>query len=186
MGKAALARIKSIAAELQSLRKIPKRYHVDLENRCMLIWGKPRGNPGSAYGASERKAVSREKQAQATYSDVQDENCHILIPFMLAMSPRACERFEEMQEMITEHLSFRLNLTIESKELLEAIAAKNEFNKNTDYMRFTESLFPAQQTESLDDFELILAGNVAGGSRKRLRNDGLWHYFCTCFDMTDS
>ncbi|KAL5349006.1 hypothetical protein ACLOAV_006432 [Pseudogymnoascus australis] len=163
MGKPALARIRSIAEELQSLRKIPKRYHVDLENRCILIWGKPRDNPDGTYGARERKAASREKQAQATYSDVQDENCHMLLPFMLAMSLRACEGFVEMQEIIAEHSTFRLSLGIESKELLERMAAKNEFNKNPDYIAFIESLFPArvsdppfsQETESLGDFELI-------------------------------
>ena len=44
MGKAALERIKSIAADLHSRRKIPKPYHVDLESRCVILWGKPKGS----------------------------------------------------------------------------------------------------------------------------------------------
>lgn len=163
MGKSALARIKSIAAELQRLRKIPKRYHVVLEARCIIMWGKPGNTPHAAYGARERKAASREKQAQAIYSDVHDENCHILLPFMLAMSPRACESFVDLQKLIGEHASLRLNLEIESKELLEGIAVKNEFNTNPDYITCIESLFPVrvsepsicQRTESVDDFVLI-------------------------------
>lgn len=103
MAKAALQRIKSITADLHSRHKIPKRYHGDIERGCVILWGKPKSTVGT--DAREIKVVSRERRAQKTYSEVMEENCHMLLPFMLAVSPRACEGFVKMQEMI---LNFRL------------------------------------------------------------------------------
>jgi hypothetical protein len=140
MAKAALQRIKSIATDLHSRRKIPKRYHGDLEKGCVILWGKPKSTLGT--DAREIKVVSRERRAQKTYSEVMEENCHILLPFMLAVSLRACEGFVKMQEMNAEFSTFRLNLRTESKDLLNRIAAKNDFHSNTAYISLIESLFP--------------------------------------------
>jgi hypothetical protein len=141
MGKAALQRIKSIAADLHSRRKIPKRYHGDLERGCVILWGKPKSTAGTE--AREIKVVSRERRAQKIYSEVQEENFHVLLPFMLAVSPRACEGFNKMREMSTEFSTFRLNLGTESKDLLNRIATKNDFHSNPAYISLIAFLFPA-------------------------------------------
>ena len=61
---------------------------------------------------------------------------------MLAISPRACEGFVHMHEIITQYSTFRLDLGTRSKELLNGMAVKNKFDNNPDYIRFIESLFP--------------------------------------------
>jgi hypothetical protein len=66
---------------------------------------------------------------------------------MLAVSPRVCERFVQMQEMITEFSTFRLNLKTKSKDLLNEIAVKNDFYSNPAYISLIESLFLAGLSE---------------------------------------
>lgn len=160
MAKTALQRIKSIAADLHSQRKIPKRYHKDLERGCVILWGKLKSTVGS--DAREIKVVSRERHAQRTYSEVQEENCHILLPFMLAISARACEGFVQIREVIAEFSTFRLKLGTRDKDLLNGIAVKNGFHDNLAYIGLIESLFPAGhlQTERRDDSELRESSGV--------------------------
>lgn len=93
--------------------------------------------------ARETKIVSRERRAQKTYCEVIEENCHMLFPFMLAVSPRACEGFVKIEEMNAEFSTFRLNLGTESKDLLNRIATKNDFHSNPAYISLIEFLFPA-------------------------------------------
>jgi hypothetical protein len=64
MGRLALECIKSIA-ELYSLRKIPKAYHVDLESRCVILWGKTAKEAGGRIQSLRKEdCKSRETYAK--------------------------------------------------------------------------------------------------------------------------
>ena len=71
----------------------------------------------------------------------------MLLPFMLAVSPRACEEFVQMQEMNSEFSTFRLRLETKSKDLLNEIAATNDFQDNAQYISLIKSLFPTGLSE---------------------------------------
>lgn len=145
MAKAALQRIESIARELHSRRKIPMDRYEHIERCCIILWGK-----SNQVGTSPRiiKAASRERQAQKIYGEVMERNCHMLLPFMLAISPRACEGFLYMQEINAKFSTFRLNLETESKEFLKRIAIMNNFHNRPAYINLMESLFPAGLLQS--------------------------------------
>jgi hypothetical protein len=67
----------------------------------------------------------------------------VFLPFILAILPRACASFNLNKFFqYYKDCRYRLDLIIETKELLERIARRRGFIQNPYYRKLIESIFP--------------------------------------------
>jgi hypothetical protein len=120
-----------------------------LEDRLVIIWGEivKRKTAGqSRRRPAEYLKASREKHARRCYLHVQDSNYLLLLPFVLTHSIRACADYKVMDlpqiavQTSLEEGHFRLN--VEVKTLLEDIALRRGFCRNSKYLKFMTRMFP--------------------------------------------
>jgi hypothetical protein len=135
--------------ELNKRGTIPSYRRKDLEDR-LIIACKDLGRQPRAQNPRERKQIlanSRENKAHRVYLEVLDENCHAFLPFVLAISPRACVSFNlgEFLRYQTGHLC-RLDLNIEAKGLLDEIARKRGLIQSPHYEKLIKEVFPKSAT----------------------------------------
>jgi len=88
----------------------------------------------------------RDTAARTAYSQVQNINDHLLLPFVLAVPPTECSTpaFKEVLRTLQrdQYKSYRLSLSHESKILLQSLAIDCGFMTKSRYLTFIGSLFP--------------------------------------------
>ena len=80
------------------------------------------------------------------YQEVQSENQHLFLAFVLAVAPTTCGRtgFRNfVQSLLTadEDRPLRLQLGERANEMFESMAVRREFVNNPRYVEFRRSLF---------------------------------------------
>lgn len=145
--RADIAKIKDTAQALNEAGNVPKSLRNDLESRLVLAWGE------NTDLSDQSTTAWRKRNAQNIYREIQDENHHLFLAFILAMGPTACSRtgFKDcVQALLKADKSGRqkLQLDLEAKELFESIAIRRGFAGNGRCVNFMKSLF----TEGLQDF----------------------------------
>ena len=144
--RADILKIQDTAQALNEAGNVPKPFRNDLESRLVLAWGE------SANLSDHSTTAWRKKNAQSIYEEIQDENHHLFLAFILTMGPTACCRtgFKNcVQALLKADKNGRqkLQLNLEAKELFESIAIRRGFTDNARYVNFIRSLF----TEGLQD-----------------------------------
>jgi hypothetical protein len=134
-----------IRKELTTHRTIPIYLHATLENRLVIAF-KELVRQRRAEVPRKKKQIlanNRENKAHKVYLRVLDEDCHVFLPFILAISPRACVTFNH-DDFFLHHKDrrSRLDLSTETKELLEGIARRRGFAQNPQYRKWIESISP--------------------------------------------
>lgn len=140
--------MKPLLALAEKIRHgIPSHYHVDLENRLAIAWGERKRNRfnGKSRSRAENLLVSRQNRARILYLHVQDENCLLFLPFILAHSPRACvdiksTELAELRKYGRDQV--QIDASTETKELISSMAIRRGFNENLNYLRFMMTMFP--------------------------------------------
>lgn len=141
-----ILKVQDIAQVLNEAGNVPKSLRNDLESRLVLAWGE------IADSQEQSTTAWRKRNAQNIYLEIQDENHHLFLAFILAMGPTACSRagFRNcVQALLKADKNGRqkLQLNPEAKELFESIAIRRKFAGNARYVNFMRSLF----TEGLQD-----------------------------------
>jgi hypothetical protein len=133
-----------------------------LKTRLTFAWGKEPQAQADAEDAEDAEGVEVAKVAEASaiavkrwrdrsvrraYSNVQDRNCHLFLPFVLAVNPTDCSasHFKEALWFFLheqKYTSYRLRLGPGDKESLESIAITCCFVDSSGYLAFMNSLFP--------------------------------------------
>jgi hypothetical protein len=136
--------VYDVRQELNTRRSIPIYQQAELEVRLVIAFKEPERQP-RAVVPRERKQIlanTRENKAHKVYLQVLDEDCHVFLPFILATSPRACVSFDlgGFSQQHKDH-RFRLDLSIETKELLEGIARRQGFIQNPYFKKLIKSIF---------------------------------------------
>ena len=139
--RADILRIQHTAQALNEAGNVLKSLRNDLESRLVLAWGE------SADLQDQSTTAWRKRNAQNIYQEVQDENHHLFLAFILAMGPTACSRtgFKTcVQALLKADRNGRqkLQLNREAKELFESTALRRQFAGNARYVNFMKSLFP--------------------------------------------
>jgi hypothetical protein len=131
--------------ELNKRGTIPSYRRKVLEDRLVIACKNP-GRQPRAKVPRERKQIlanSRENKCHRVYLEVLDENCHAFLPFILAISPRACVSFNlgEFLRYQADHRC-KLDLSIEAKGLLDEIARRRGLIQSPHFEKLIQSVFP--------------------------------------------
>lgn len=136
-----IGKIDRKAEELLQAKSIDDRDLGKVKARLSFAWcQEPR--------IEEITAVTswRDTAARAAYSQVQDINDHLLLPFVLAATPTDCSTpaIKEVLQILQRHqyTSYRLSLGHGSKELLQSLAIDSGFVTKSRYLKLIGSLFP--------------------------------------------
>ena len=135
-----ILKIQDTAQALNEAGNVPKPLRNDLESRLVLAWGE------SADLQDQSTTAWRKRNAQNIYQEIQDENHHLFLAFMLAMGPTACSRtgFKNgVQALLKADKNGRqkLQLNLEAKELFESITIRRGFAGNARCVNFMRSVF---------------------------------------------
>ncbi|OJD28255.1 hypothetical protein ACJ73_00334 [Blastomyces percursus] len=137
-------RVFDVLRELNRRRTIPLSYQKILEER-LIITLKPLATrlerSKTRRPKEEYQERYKEKKAQKVYSEILEDYPHIFIPFILAIQPRACQRFD-LEKFRQHDLTDRIDLGNDVQAMLGSIAQKEGFNQNPLYKLLIESLFP--------------------------------------------
>ena len=129
------------AKELLQASSIGVRDLEKVKARLSFAWSEEPRNQEVTAVTSWRDTAARE-----AYSQVQDINDHLLLPFVLAVSPTDCSTpaFKEVFRILQheKYKSYRLSLGHESKNLLQSMAVDCGFMTKSRYLAFIGSLFP--------------------------------------------
>ncbi|KAF4627054.1 hypothetical protein G7Y89_g11104 [Cudoniella acicularis] len=150
-----MQRLLHLATEISD--GIPSSYHNKLEERLAVAWGERRKRNRQPSRAETEKST-RENRARDFYLRVQDMDCLLFLPFVLAYSPRACADIK-----ITEIAGLKnyrrdkvhVDTSGKTKGLIESIAITRGFAKNITYLAFIKKIFPEGSNELEESVEAI-------------------------------
>ena len=137
--------IYNVHKEIRKRGAIPSHRHKELEDRLVIACKESQRQP-RAEVPRERKEIlakARQKKAHKLYLQVLDEDCHIFLAFILAISPRACCSFN--LDSFFRHYEGRqckLQLGIETKGLLDEIASRRGLIRNPHLDKLMKLVFP--------------------------------------------
>ncbi|KAL9038916.1 MAG: hypothetical protein Q9214_005092 [Letrouitia sp. 1 TL-2023] len=143
--EADILKIQDTARALNEAGDVPKPLRNHLESRLILAW-EERANPPDQPTTAWRK-----RNAQNIYREIQDENHHLFLAFILAMGPTACSRtgFKNCVETLLKadkNRRQKLHLNLEAKGLFESIAMRQKFAGNARYLNLIST---GPQTDSI-------------------------------------
>ena len=138
-----LSVIGRIHDELSCHWTIPSSYRSTLEQR-LLIFGKSFDRqPRFQTRRSKREYMShyREKRAQRVYLDVLENFTHNFLPFLLAVSPRACSGIDliAVSQCLSKKPRLRINYSI--RTILEDTAKTVGIFESKNFKRLVAFLF---------------------------------------------
>ena len=136
------SRIYDISRELWAAQGIPDSYRVALEQRLPIAFRSFDRRPRLMKQRTPRskKEYSRQKKANKVYQVVFEMDPSIFLPFILAISPRACEAFN-LIKFCQQHQK-QDGIRLVNREFLDGIAYTQGIRDTAGYKRLTERLFP--------------------------------------------
>lgn len=151
MASSKSSHIYEILGQLNRRQTIPSFHREALEER-LVISCKP-------LGRQQRRKVRRTQQeirshykqrkAQKVYLEVLDEDPHVFLPFILAISPKACESFDISGFCQCHKKCKRIYLSNDAKTIFEDIAKRQKLDQSPHYKRLIEVLFPQGEYNNL-------------------------------------
>lgn len=134
-------RIDKKCEQLLTSKKISERDVKSLRARLSFVWCAENRSQEVSLVTSWRDTIARE-----VYSDVQEINNHLLLPFILAVPPTACSTpaFRKVMQILQHrrYKTYRLELSLDWKETLESIAIYCDIGSHVNYQKLMQSLFP--------------------------------------------
>jgi len=124
---------------------IPSLHLSTLESGLILAFTDFKRLPRAEIRRGRKEVVAHSRQGKAgkIYLQVLDEDSHIFLPFILAISPRRSRTFD-LKGFFLHHRDSgcKLQLSNEAGRQLEEIARRQEFTQSTHYKKLMKSLFP--------------------------------------------
>jgi hypothetical protein len=138
-------RISNVTQELTRRRTIPSAYLCDLEKRLFITFESPTGRlkrRRTIRSKQEYKSQYGKRKAQKMYLEILEDAPQIFVPFVLAVSPESCERFNLESFRKKADLRSKLDFKDDVLSTLQEIARKGKFDRNPLYQQLISSLFP--------------------------------------------
>ena len=138
--------IYTIQDKLNEHGTIPTIYQTTLEDR-LVIACRPLGRLQRrtvARPQKEIKLLSKQRHATRVYLNILDMDPHVFLPFIIAVSPKACESFNlsDFHQRHSKRDRLRLHLKNETRLVLEGMAQREEIiSQSTHFKRLIELLF---------------------------------------------
>ncbi|KAF2185279.1 hypothetical protein K469DRAFT_665560 [Zopfia rhizophila CBS 207.26] len=138
------SRVYEVLKDLNRRQTIPANHRTTLEERLAIACKPLTRQPREKVPRARRdvRSYHKRKKAQSVYLGVLDEAPHVFLPFILAISPKACECFDSSDFCQDHKKQNRIPLSSEAKSILEEIAEKHEISQSPHYKRLIELLFP--------------------------------------------
>lgn len=154
-------RFMNVLRELNRRETIPQVYLKDLEQRLVVTFKKSvpgRRIPNKARRSKEEyKLQYTAKKAQQIYVEVAEDLPYLYIPFILAISPKSCEKFDLglfRRERLTETVNLKDNIRL----ILEDIATRNEFDQDRLFRKLIRTLFQGSSSLLRISFTPLTSG----------------------------
>ncbi|KAJ3555421.1 hypothetical protein NPX13_g10360 [Xylaria arbuscula] len=148
-----LSRISGIFQELFQQQILPSSYLPILEERLVIACKPiaPRHRGKERRPVQDSRLHHKLKKAKKVYLDILDQDPHIFIPFILAITPRACETFNILQFLKVHPRNDRIHFLDVARATLDSIAQRHGIIQDSHYKALIQSLFhgPSQSLTSL-------------------------------------
>lgn len=161
-----LSHIYAIRRELTAAQAIPASYQSTLEERLPVAFRSfnRQSRLGRRRSSRQKYAYFRQKKANKVYSDVLETDPFIFIPFLLAISPRACEKFDissfREQHHNTEGIRLRNGHFLHRIALTHGIYQVAGYKSLTDRLFETPTLPPPTTVAESDRHWALHASNL--------------------------
>lgn len=138
------SRINDIFQELNQSRTIPSLYQDALEDRLLITCQRFSRQQRQTVprAPNEYRSQHQRKKASTVYLKILDCDPHLFLPFILAITPKACETFNVFKFQQQKAEGNRLVLNDSAKLILEDIAKNCKIDSNPHFRRLIEALFP--------------------------------------------
>lgn len=147
MTSRSISSISSVSDELNRRQTIPVSYQETLEQRLAIVF-KPverQTRETTPRPIRDIRSHYKRKKAQRTYLDILDEDPHAFLPFILVVSPKACERFVVSSFYQGRGKQSRIHLKPQVMTFFRGIAEAHEFSHSRHYKRWIEILFRTEE-----------------------------------------
>ena len=137
--------IFKVSQELNWCRTIPATYWNALKEHLSITFKPSAGRlkRGKTPCLKEDYRLHyKKKKAQKVYLEILEDYPHIYIPFILAIPPKSCEKFDLGVFRRNYDLTGKIDLRDDARTVLEDIATKEGFNQNRLYQLLMQSIFP--------------------------------------------
>ncbi|KAF1994493.1 hypothetical protein P154DRAFT_527053 [Amniculicola lignicola CBS 123094] len=152
MTSRSLSDMSNINKELLRRRTVPASHRKILEERLAIAF-KPLERQTRETTPRPIRDVRRRykrKKAQKVYLDILDEDPHAFLSFILAISPKACERFEVSSFFQSREKQSRIPLNISTRAILHNMAKEHEFSQSHHYQIWIDLLFPGSPSQPIE------------------------------------
>ncbi|KAL4766959.1 hypothetical protein BDW60DRAFT_201170 [Aspergillus nidulans var. acristatus] len=137
-------RMSNIQQELNRRQTIPTDYHDTLEKRLAITFKPPPSRlerRKTRRDKKEYKLKYNTRKAQKVYVEILEDYPHIFVPFILSVSPDACQRLDLEEFRKSLDITGKVDLGDDAQAILDSIAKKIGFDQSRLYQRLRKSLF---------------------------------------------
>lgn len=138
-----IARVYAMREKIKREKSIPEEYLAILIERLPLSFGQysHQDDPKSGRRSAVYQSRWRLKKAGSAYRRVRRTDPHIFLPFLLSISPRGCESFDNALFEQNHRDRYNLHLSNDCLTLLQAQGRNLEIQDNRDFQGFIKDLF---------------------------------------------
>ncbi|KAJ5460918.1 uncharacterized protein N7458_002470 [Penicillium daleae] len=138
-----IARVYAMREKIKREKTIPEEYLVILIERLPLSFGQypHQDAPKSGRRSAAYQLRWRLKKAGIVYRRVRRTDPHIFLPFLLSITPRGCESFDDERFEQNHQDRYNLHLSNDCLTLLQAQGRNLKIEDNRDFQDFIKHLF---------------------------------------------
>lgn len=144
------SRISKVHDELSRCNNIPSAYLSTLEERLLIAFHNFRRQERlkTPRASKDVRSQHTQKKANRVYLSVLDFNPHLLIPFMLAISPKSCETFNFSNGQAEQANLPNIHFGDGTKQTLQETAQRHNFEQHPFYRKLVDAIFETGQSEN--------------------------------------
>lgn len=144
MSQRLMSKVHNTSVEISQQRAIPSKLLTTLEEHLIITCTSyPRQARGDSLRARrDVRSYYKQKRAQKIYLEILDNAPQIFLPFILTVTPKACEKIKAIDFYQMHSDSKRIDLRRGTKIIFEEIARKNDLNESPHYRKVIRVLFP--------------------------------------------
>lgn len=145
MSQRLMSTIYETSLEISEQLGIPARLLDTLEKQLIIICTSyPRQSRSDTSRRARRdvRLYYKQKRAQKVYVDILEKAPQMFLPFILAVTPKTCEKFTAINFYQMHTDSKRIELRRDTKPIFEDIAKKNSLNESPHYKKLIKVLYP--------------------------------------------
>lgn len=144
--------IDKVLRDLRRCRTIPLSYRTALEERLVILCKPLNRQPRRKVPRAIRdnRLHHNQKKAQNVYLQILEEAPGVFLPFLIAISPRACEELDLSTFLQNYKEQEQIQLRNDAEEIFEKTANTHGINESSHYKKLIRLLFPKGSYNNTD------------------------------------